>query len=77
MKNKEIFSVVLDSKFNQGSVLQDRIVQRTLKVISEPRHKYHKWYHKVLNKLTFSKRFVECWEYNVISEPIKIKWGIL
>jgi hypothetical protein len=77
MENKQIFSLTLDNKFNQGSVLQDHIVQRTLKVVSEPKHKYYKWYHKLLNKLTFGKRFVEGWEYNVISEPIKIKWGLL
>ena len=77
MKNEEIFSITLGNKFNQGSVLQDHIIQRTLKVVSEPKHKHYKWYHKLLNKLTFGKRFIEGWEYNVVSEPIKIKYGIL
>ena len=65
------FKIKLSPEFNKNKVLQDQNIQRTLEVVTKPIHKYHKWYHKVLNKLTFDTRFKEYWEHQVILEPIK------
>jgi NADPH-dependent 7-cyano-7-deazaguanine reductase QueF-like protein len=58
------FKLVLNSNYRQ-SILVDNQKQTVLKVISEPIFKYGQWYFKILNKLTFGKRFNNGWEHYV------------
>lgn len=72
----ETFKIILDSNFNVDTILSDGNTQRQLIVTSEPKHIYSKWHHKLLNRLTFGKRFCEGYEHTVISKPIEYKMGL-
>jgi len=71
------FKLILDREWKVGNLLQDHVEQRYLKVLTEPIHKYYKWYHKLLNKITLGYRFNEGYEYTVESVPKKLKIGLL
>lgn len=58
------FQLIFNEKFTQGDVLSNSTEEK-LVITSKPKHIYGKWYHKLLNKLTFGKYFCEGWEYNV------------
>jgi hypothetical protein len=72
----ETFKVTLSEKITENTTQQEADIQRNVEILSGPKHKYSKWHHKILNKLTFGKRFNEGFEYIVILKDVKIKWGI-
>lgn len=41
MKVDQTFKITLNKEFAKDTLLQDHVIQRKLKVVSEPIHKYH------------------------------------
>ena len=57
MEEIKTFKIILNKELQKNNT--------KVKVATEPKHKYNKWYHKILNKLTYGKKFVEGWEHEV------------
>jgi hypothetical protein len=72
----QTFKLTLGSEYFVNTNLKDQVKQRYLKVVSELKHIYYKWYHKLLNKLTLGCSFKEAWVHTVESIPVKIEWGL-
>ena len=65
MEKINTFKIVLNSNYENNTVLSYSSKEEVLKITSEPKHIYGKWYHKLLNRITFGNRFCEGWEHNV------------
>ena len=74
--NSTTFKIVLDKNFGREATLKDQVEQRRLKVTSEPIEIYGKWYHRLLNKLTFGYRFKGGWTHEVESIPYVANYGV-
>ena len=65
MEVTNTFKTVLNSDYKNNTTLLHSTKEEVLKITSEPKHVYGKWYHKLLNKITFGNRFCEGWEHSV------------
>ena len=65
MEVTNTFKIVLNSDYKNNTTLLHSSKEEVLKITSEPKHVYEKWYHKLLNKITFGNRFCEGWEHSV------------
>ena len=65
MEKTNTFKIILNSNYHNNVTLIDSVKGQAFLITSEPKHIYGKWYHKLLNKLTFGNKFCEGWEHNV------------
>ena len=65
MEVTNTFKIILNSNYKNNTILSYSTKEEVLKITSESKHIYGKWYYKLLNKITFGNRFCEGWEHSV------------